>query len=231
MTDEADSLETPLQTDTHGLRISVDPEPFSFRLLVMAAFIFGTIAGYIVLSMMTSEGTCNILALFGGFGFGGALMYLTERFAKPRWRSNRFVLASPESVQVVYRGQPKREIDTTQQVNVLTWHFRVQRRTRVPKGWYMVGLSLEQDDAYLPAYTLISPEQFETLPHAAQYLSLVSRKELERLSDTSNLRKAGLQRRLHTAEFARTIEGVEMHYDDFVQYVAWLKDTFPNWMP
>lgn len=226
-----DALYAGPADDSGAVMIPVDPEPSALRLALVGIFLGGTIAAYVLFATMASSGVCNPLALFAGLAVGGAAMYLAERWLKPRWKSTRFVRLTPTSLQIVAKGETTREIDPTLQVNVLMWSFKVPRRTRVPKGWYVVALALEQDEAFLPVYTLLSPESFADLPGVDQFTKLSSRKELTQMQDTSNLRKAGVQRRLHTAEFARGVEGAEMVQEDFETYLNWLETNCSTWMP
>ena len=214
-----------------GVMIPVDPEPSGLRLALVGIFLSATVATYVLSANLVTTGVCNPLALFVALGMGGVVMYLAEKWLKPRWKTTRFLHLTETSLRILAKGEPSRVIDPTLQVNVLMWSFQVTRRTRVPKGWYVVALALEQDETYLPVYTLLSPENFAGLPGTAQFTQLSSRKELTQLQDNSNLRKAGLQRRLHTAEFARGVEGAEMAPEDFETCLNWLETHCSNWMP
>jgi hypothetical protein len=234
MTDQSNPIDTLYPGPSHdssGVMIPVDPEPSGLRMALVGIFLGGTIVTYVLSASFATMGACNPLALFVALGVGGVLMFVAEKWLKPRWKTTRFVHLTPTALRVLSKGEPSRVIDPTMQVNVLMWHFQIKRRTRVPKGWFVVALALEQDEAYLPVYTLLSPEGFAALPGANQFTMLSTRKELSQMQDASNLRKAGLQRRLHTAEFARGVEGAEMVEEDFYTYVNWLETHCPSWMP
>jgi hypothetical protein len=94
----------------------------------------------------------------------------------------------------------------------------------------MVGLAVEDDDVYLPVYSLIAPEKFDNLPKKEWFTELISRKKLKEAGGDT-MRIAGLQRRLLKAETARSIHGVEMNYDDFLIFMEWLVIHFPEWSP
>jgi hypothetical protein len=226
-----DALYPGPSEDTSGVMIPVDPEPSGLRMALVGIFLLATIVAYVLSTRFATTGVCNPLGLFIALGAGGAVMYLAEKWLKPRWKTSRFVHLTATSLRVLSKGKPSRVIDPTMQVNVLMWHFQIKRRTRVPKGWYVVALALEQDEDYLPVYTLLSPESFADLSGSDQFTKLSSRKELSQLQDNSNLRKAGFQRRLHTAEFARGVEGAEMVPEDFETYLNWLQTHCSNWMP
>jgi hypothetical protein len=123
------------------------------------------------------------------------------------------------------------DIDARQQVNVLLWRFQINRRSRVPKGWFMVACALEQDELYLPVYTFLSPKDLENIKNStSHFILLQSQKEIKNQSN-SNMRLAGEQRRLHTAESARWMEGAEMTSSDFMILIQQLQEQYPQWMP
>jgi hypothetical protein len=233
MTDERIAVDAPqndvtdVSKSSDELMIPVDPEPSSFRFTVLGLFLSATVVGYAILASASSAGMCSPLAFFGGLAFGVAVMYGSERLLKPRWKSHRFVHVSTASIRSLSKNEPRSVIDPALPVNVLQWQFQTQRRTRVPKGWHVVAIALEQDDIYLPAYALISPEDFAALDNS-RFMKLSSRKELKKHKD-SDLRRAGVQRRLATAEYARSIDGVEMLPDDFTTYLNWLEAHCPDW--
>jgi hypothetical protein len=184
----------------------------------------------VVVNALLSVQGCNIGAVFGGLLLGAGLLHVSERLLKPRWKSNRFVHLSQDSLHIQAGEKKRQEIDPNQQTNVYMWRFEVRRRTRVPKGWYVVAAALEQDDIYLPVYTVTSPEGFEVFDMAGHFTPLKSKKELD-ADGSGDLRLAGHQRRLLIAESARDLEGVEMSVDDFKVYLNWLQTNFPKWMP
>src|SRR5690606_7750457 len=96
----------------------------------------------------------------------------------------------------------------------------------------MVACALEQDDSYLPVYTFMSPEDCDLLKVPNHFTLLTSKKEQpDQTAGKTDLRLAGEQRRLHTAENARWLNGAEMTKDDFIRYIRQLQEQFPQWMP
>jgi hypothetical protein len=93
----------------------------------------------------------------------------------------------------------------------------------------MVACALEQDETYMPVYTFLSPEQFDSLGAPGQFVMLQSKKERQRQG--ADMRLAGEQRRLHTAESARWMSGAEMTHEDFMSFIRHLQERFPQWMP
>lgn len=210
----------------------VDPEHSAVRLAVIGLFIAGWALGFFVLNTLISSQGLNIIAILISFALAALMTQQVERVLKRRWPSGRVLQAADSHIQLVHRGRVQQEINTSQQVNALTWRFTIRRRSRVPKGWYMVACALEQDELYLPVYTFMSPRDFDQLNAGSHFTQLVGRKELNAGSAAQgDLRMAGEQRRLHMAENARWNFGAEMTPDDFKRYVSWLQGRFPQWMP
>jgi hypothetical protein len=83
----------------------------------------------------------------------------------------------------------------------------------------------------LPLYTFMSPKDFEAMPQNAQFSPLVSNKKNQKTELTQDLRAAGQERRLRTAEGARWTEGAELSPEAFRAVVDELRQRFPDWMP
>jgi hypothetical protein len=212
------------------LTIPVDPEPIEHGLLLFVLFLLTAIAGYVLIGAVLGIGACSPLSVVGGLGLAAGVLQLVERSLKSRWTSNRFVVIAEDTIHLLRKGQQRQEIEPEAQVNVLMWRFEVSRRTRVPKGWFVVSMALEQNDVYLPVYALMSPDMLNEKGLSAHFPALISKKQNEFQRDT-DLRRAGLQQRLHTAEVARSVEGVEMTVDNFIDYIRALQSRFPDWMP
>ncbi len=110
------------------------------------------------------------------------------------------------------------------------WQFEITKRARIPKGWHMIACALEQDGVYLPAYTFVSPEDFESMERTGRFTKLLSKKELKSQGMGQDMRLAGEQRRLHKAEAQRWMYGAEMTQADFSAYLDYLQNQFPQWM-
>jgi hypothetical protein len=210
------------------IRIPVDPEPTSLRIALVGIFIAGVVVGYVTTVFAFPQGTCSPLAFIVGLVVGAGLMQISEIYLKPRWQSNKFVECSTAQLHVLEKNQPTQIIKPEGTVTLDMWYFVIPRATRVPKGWYMVALSAEVKDIFLPVYALVSPEQFETLPYSDHFKMLTSKEELKG-GDLSRLSKQ--QRRLLKAEAARDIHGAEMTYENLVTYINWLEVHFPEWFP
>lgn len=215
------------------LEIPVDIEHGAFRASMVGLFIVLMIAGYFIINLLLPAAGINVIAIFLPLVFNYFILQRIEAALKKRWPSGRFVHISAESIQLRFKEDVRVEIDGQLQTNVLTWRFTTKRRSRVPKGWYVVSCALEQNDIYLPVYTLMPPERFNELDCAWLFTALPPKKEQEKtsLGRGSDPRMAGEQRRLRIAEQARWMDGVEMTVSDFTTYIDQLQARFPKWMP
>lgn len=208
--------------------VPVDPEHGGLRIAVVGVFLISAVILYMLTTWLIPQMSgINIIA--AGVALAGAtiMTQVIDRLFKQRWPSGRALRIVDDRIQLVLRDKIQREIDGGQHVNVLMWRFTISKRTRIPKGWYMVAIALHQDDVYLPVYTFVSPTEFEMMPYNKQISALQPRKKTE----MQDLKLAGQQRRLHTAEDARWSEGAEMSQADFRRYIDRLKQQFPEWMP
>jgi hypothetical protein len=213
---------------TASTTYAVDAEHGALRLGVVIVFIVVLIFSYIFLNVLIPNDGLNILALIGSFVFTAVFTQQIERVMRQRWPSGRTVSISHNHIQLKKDKGAQHSIDPARQVNVLLWRFKISRRSRIPKGWFMVACALEQDDTYLSVYTFFSPEQCDQLRLENRFTLLTGKKDREGHTD---LRLAGEQRRLHIAEQARWLEGAEMNQDDFQSYIRQLQEQFPQWMP
>lgn len=212
------------------LTFTVDPEHAGIRLVTIGLFLGGLVFWYIVVSLLLPGDGFSLIAVIAAFVLTYGTTTVIEKQLKEKWPSGRKLELSEKAVQITKKGEVQRSVDPQQQVNVLLWRFPVKRRTKVPKGWYVVSFALEQEGEYIPSYTFMSPEDFQRIEYADQYIQLISKKELEKSKDR-DMRLAGQQRRLHIAENERWIDGTEMTPEQFTQYVRYLKSHFPKWMP
>jgi hypothetical protein len=154
---------------------------------------------------------------------------LVERTLKGNWLSGRELFADEAQILLRKRGEIERTINPQQHVNVLSWHFVVDRSRRVRKGWHVVGLSLEQEGEFVPVYTLASPENFEAITKIHPFTKLERPKPTDDKTK-ANLRQAGEQRRLLEAEQDRGYNGAELTVDEFIAYLSHLQTRYPSWM-
>ncbi len=208
----------------------VDAEHSGLRIAIVVIFIVCWIILFAILNTLIPSDGLNILAVIISFAATALVTQQLEKVLKSRWPSGRALNITDTHIQVVRGSKIERQIDGSQRVNILLWRFKIARRSRVPKGWYMIACALEQDDSYLPVYTFMSPTDFDNLKTHQQFPLLQSQKELKR-DGQPDIRLAGEQRRLHTAEQVRWMEGAEMDAEDFKKFLISLQEHFPQWMP
>lgn len=219
---------TPPVAASKVFSLTVDPEHSGLRLAVVGVFGISAVILYFVTTRIIPQlSGINIIAAVVALAGATVLTQVIDRLFKQRWPSGRSLRIVEDKVQLVQRDSVQREIDGDQHVNVLMWRFTIAKRTRIPKGWYMVAIALSQDDLYLPVYTFVSPADFDTLPLHKHYMSLQARKK----NEAQDLKLAGQQRRLRTAEDARWAEGAEMSKADYERYITRLSQQFPQWLP
>ncbi len=217
-----------------SLTFAVDPEHGGLRSAVFGSFFAIWIIGYAVLNTLIPSEGLNLIA--GAFGFGLAALLVSriiEPFLRKNWPSGRVLQITSDYVRLARRDHVQVEIKAHEPMSILLWQFRIKnRRNRVPAGWFVLACALEQDDYYLPVYTLASPEQSKALNEKARFAGLISDKDLKaKDARQDTLRVTGEQRRLRLAESHRWADGAELNLPDFEQFLARLHTQFPQWMP
>lgn len=215
---------------SHKFALAVDTEHSSFRFAIVAIYLVIAVITYLVLNAIMPEANLNILAIIVALVVAAILTQQVERILKARWPSGRVLAVSHDDrIHILQNESVQHEVNAQQQVNVLLWRFTISRRARVPKGWHMVACALEQDENYVAAYTLISPDAFDALKADQHFTMLISKKEQDK-QQGGDLRLAGEQRRLHLAESNRWVSGAELSNDDFIAYIRYLQEQYPQWM-
>ncbi len=216
--------------ESQQVAYTVDPEHGGIRFTVMLAFLVQLPIWYFIIDYFISSNGLNLLAIIGTILITYGLTQLLEKYLKQHWKSGRFVQVDDEHIQIIRKNKIEEDIDGSQQVNVLTWRFEIRKNTRVPKGWYMIAIALEQEGRYLPVYTFISPDDFNKLLSKRAFTLLRKEKEWSSPQGDRDLRMAGEQKRLHGAEKQRWFFGAEMTLDDFQHFWTLLEERFPRWM-
>jgi hypothetical protein len=211
--------------DGSSLILPVDPEHSALRVSVIGILILSTIVGFVAFNALIPGEGVNFIAGILAFAGGVTITWLLERYLKKRWPSGRTVAIQNSSIQIRSKGQVQQEIDASKHVNVLYWRFKIKRGSRM-KGWFVIACALEQDSKYLSVYTFLSPDRASTPTIANRFKMLLPNKEADK-----DLRLAGEQRRLRSAEEHRWIHGAEMNSTDFEAFLAQLQQQFPVWMP
>ncbi len=225
-------INTTTTDTTSTITFPVDAEHGALRLAVVGSFLISSIVGYFVIALLVPGAGINLIALLGALLLGYGATAIAERILKRRWPSGREVQVNPQGVRIVQKGAVQQEIQATRPTSVLFWKFQTRRRSRVPKGWYVLACALEQDERYLSTYTFGSPDDFKNLNRADRFKTLKSRKDVPEASrGRDDLLLAGEQRRLMHAEQQRGNDGAEMTLPDFQRYVDHVAKNFPEWMP
>lgn len=199
--------------------------------MVVAVFIAIGIISYMILSTLIPGDTINLLVIILSFVSAYLVTTLVERVLRARWPSGRTVEISERGIRTVRHGTTQQEILTSQDTTTLMWRFQTRRRSRVPKGWHVLALALEQEGRYISVYTFVSPDDLSKMGADAQFTELKSSKEAERgTKGRDALLLAGEQRRLLQAEGERWTSGAEMTSVDFKAFLAQLGQQFPQWV-
>jgi len=213
----------------HNTVYPVDPEHSGIRFTVVVIFIVIWALSYTLVRMITAAVGIDIIAITIGFVVTILLTQQIEKRLKNLWPSGRKVEVAPQHVRLTKKSRIEDEVDPRKAVNVLLWHFKISKRSRVRKGWFVVACALEQDETYITVYTFMSPEDFDKLRDSHQFTAL--RKPDKDAMQSGSMQLAGIQRRLHEAEKIRWYSGAEMTMVAFQQYLTTLQDSFPQWMP
>lgn len=213
---------------TAETRFPLDPEHGALRTAMLLGFVGIWVLVFLVGQTLLVMDGGVIISIVAGFAAATLLARRGEHWLKQRWPSGRSVAVADNRIRLLRHQQEQEVLHTNQEVNVHTWCFRINRRSRVPKGWFMVACALEQDECYIPVYTFMAPGDFEQLRRHANFTQLQGRRQRRQDGD---LRLAGEQKRLHAAEQLRWMQGGEMSRDVFDSYLRELHRRYPDWMP
>lgn len=210
------------------VEFNVDTEHGGVRTVGCLTFLIGVVVSFVILNSFIPNG--GLIVIGASLALAIGLTYLSDNLTKRYWPSSRYLQLIGDVIQLVQKGETQFEVDATQNVNLLMWHFEAPRHPRVPKGWYVVANALEQDGEYIVTYSIASPDDLNNLPLSRLSTHYVRQKK--KLDDESrDLRKAGNIRRIEQAEFHRGEFGAEMSLEDYQAYLDYLVDTYTTWMP
>ncbi len=210
------------------LTIPVDREHVGIRWGILTVFLVVGLVTFSIVNQLIPSAGLNIIAGIIGFAVAALAGRLVEPILKQRWPSGRLVHMDAQGARITKQGRPQVQIQGDQAASILRWCFKIPKRGRMPKGWYVVACALEQDDSYLAVYTFASPEQFGQLNQLVKFAELSNDKKSDTARNDS-LRLAGEQRRLRLAEEHRWHDGAEMLVTDFEQFITKLNGQFPLW--
>lgn len=210
----------------------VDPEHNALRVSMVAIFMGIWVITFFALNAFIPSDGLNLIAFGGSLLVAAVVSRQVENRLKVRWPSGRKVIFNADGIQILHKETVQHAIKAGEPMGIVFWRFRIRRRTRVPKGWYVVACAIEQDDEYLPVYTFMSPDAVEAFNKQIRFPLLMTEKEEKKSGVKQDmLRVAGEQRRLRQAEQHRWMYGAEMSDTDFQQFVEQLNEQFPQWMP
>lgn len=220
---------------THtAISLPVDAEHGGLRVSVFGVFILAWIVGYFIINLIIPGTGVNIIAVGGGFILGYGASFALERVLRHVWPSGRHLDLDERGVRLFRKGVVEQEVSASSEspVSLLAWRFETPRRSRVPKGWYVLGCALEQDERLLCVYSFMSPKDFKTFDLGENFIALKSRKKdgKNKQGGRDDLLMAGEQRRLYQAENQRWLTGAEMTQPDFKTYLDTLNKNYPEWM-
>lgn len=210
------------------LSYAVDREHNALRFGVAALFVIICVVTFVVINAALPSAGFNIIAGIIAVVVAAIAGRFIEPLLKTRWPSGRKVEVDSQGVRLTSRDKLQVEAKSTEDAVVLRWRFVIPRRSRMPKGWFVVACAIVQDDSYLPVYAFASPQQAETLSQITRFSDLTSSKDSSK-SGGDSLRVAGEQRRLRLAEQHRWNDGAEMTFEDFEHLVAHLNTHFALW--
>ena len=213
------------------LKFPLDPIHGGLRMAVLGSFMGAGILSFTAGVLLIPNGIFIAMILSGVSAAGASLG--VERYLKDRWPSGREFVADSERIALTKDGKIESVIDPSQQVNVLTWRFEVKKDgPRAKKGWQLLGLGLEQDDTYIVIYTAASREDYDNMPLSSKFTVLEKAKSDKKtnLSSTSNIRRAGEQKRIYEGEVVRQLVGGDMLFEQFLETIEFLQNNYPKWM-
>ncbi len=158
-----------------------------------------------------------------------ALVVVADKLLKRLWPSGRKIVVGERELRFQRRGKDDVVMDWDRRINVTSWRFTVDRRSRVPRGWQCLACQLIQDEAVVSFYTFMSASAAEKLPYLDAFHRLLKRSQLIKSGRPADLLLAGEQGRLRGAESYRWDHGLELTPDDFVYLVGVIAERVESW--
>ncbi len=211
------------------LQLQVDPEHNALRLATIGLFIAIMVVAFLITNAIIPSDGFNILAGLIAFGLAAIITRLSDPILKRWWPSKRNLLLDADGARLTLNDEIQANIGAGATANAHFWKFKIPRRGRMPRGWYVVACALQQDDTYLAVYTFASPAQTEELGKIKQFAELHSEKNKASAAKAESLRLAGEQRRLRLAEEQRWHDGGELTVADFETFIKRLNELYVRW--
>ncbi len=220
-------MNASLEQDT--LQLPVDREHSGLRLGLVGIFLGVFVAGFYIANTLIPSDGFNILAGLIGFALAAIVARLVDPMLKRLWPSKRALFLDARGARLTKNDQVQAEIKANETANIHYWKFKIPRRGRMPRGWFVVACALQQDDIYLPVYTFASPEQADKLSQIKPFTELKAEKDKSSAAKAESLRLAGEQRRIRLAEEHRWHDGGELTVTDFETYIKRLNELYLRW--
>lgn len=215
--------------DSEKLQIQVDREHNALRLATVLLFIIvGVVIFLIANALIVSEGL-NLLAAIIAFAVAALATRLAEPTLKRMWPSKRMLEMDAAGARLINDSAIQSNITAEATANVYYWCFKIPRRGRMPKGWYVIACALQQDDTFIAAYAFASPENLERLKELKEFTELHGEDKKAKAAKAESLRLAGEQRRLRVAEEHRWHDGAELTVPDFEAFIKRLNGLYVRW--
>jgi len=215
--------------ELENLRLQVDREHSGLRLGMVGLFFAILVIAFLITNVLISSEGFNILAGLIAFAIAAVVTRLSDPLLKRLWPSKRSLQLDANGARMMFNDKIQSEIHAEATANVHYWSFKIPRRGRMPRGWYVVACALQQDDTYLAVYSFASPSQTEQLQKLKQFTELHSDKSKGSAAKAESLRLAGEQRRLRLAEEHRWHDGGELTATDFETFIKRLNELYTRW--
>lgn len=211
------------------LQLPVDSEHSKLRLGFVGLFVAVFVIVFLIVNaIIVSEGF-NLLAGIVAFAMAALVIRLSDPILRRKWPSGRRLQLDANGARMMFNDQIQADIRADSTANVHYWRFKIPRRGRMPRGWYVIACALQQDDVYLPVYTFASPAQTEQISKLKLFTELHSEKGKPSAAKAESLRLAGEQRRLRLAEEHRWHDGGELTAADFETFIKRLNELYLRW--
>lgn len=222
------AIDSSLQQSTKQETVvfDVDAEHIGIRTIGCSSFLAFAVVTFILLSILFDT---SFLPALLAIVISAVSANVLERVLKGRWKSGRKLTLDNSAITLEKKGNIEHRFDPNESINVLGWHFVVNRTSRVKKGWHVVAIALEQNDERIPVYTFASPTDFEAMEHHTMFTQL-QKEDKNGKNKQGSIKRAGAQRRLFDAELERGVFGAEMTLEQFKDYLETLYHKYPDWM-
>jgi hypothetical protein len=219
---------TPVPDSAAVIVYPADSEHNGLRLAVLGTF-FGIAVIAFVIANTFIPGT--IIPIGIGVGVAYGITLIVERQLKRTWHSGRAVRITPDGLTIDKNGVAEVSVLSEDPARALFWHFVIDKRARIPKGWSMFACAVHIDTTTLAVYTFLPPDRADSFPRRELFRRLEPTRSRAPNDERPDLRLAGEQKRLRDAENVRWTAGAELSPDDLAALIDQIAARYPQWMP